>query len=374
MKRILKIVLLVLFVAGLIFTLFYLFNKSKTKPVIYATEKAFYTTIVKKTVATGSVVPRNEIEIKPQLSGIIDELYVEPGQTIKKGDLIARIKVIPNMGSLQNAESRVQRAEINLRNARQDFDRNKPLSDDGVISAQEFQQFRFAMESAQEELNSARENLQIVRDGVSSQKSGSNTLVRSTISGMVLDVPVEEGFSVIEANTFNAGTTIAFVADMNEMVFEGNVDESEVGKLKLGMELILTLGAVDNKTISARLEHIAPKGKEDQGAIQFEIRAAINNPENIFIRAGYSANADIVLERRDSVLSVAESLVSYEQGKAFVEVEKSPQVFEKQFVELGLSDGINVEILKGIDSSAALKGKEIRAEEPKAKSGNRWAS
>ncbi|MCB9246537.1 MAG: efflux RND transporter periplasmic adaptor subunit [Flavobacteriales bacterium] len=374
MKRVLKIFLLVLFIVGLVFTLFYLFNKSKTKPVVYGTEKAFYTTIIQKTVATGSVVPRNEIEIKPQLSGIIDELYVEPGQLVKKGDLIARIKVIPNMGALQSAESRVQRAEIALNNAKQDYDRNVPLANDGVISAQEFQQFRFAKETAQEELNSAKENLRIVRDGVSSQKSGSNTLVRSTISGMVLDVPVEEGFSVIEANTFNAGTTIAFVADMNEMVFEGNVDESEVGKLKIGMELILTLGAVDNKSITAKLEHIAPKGKEDQGAIQFEIRAAIENPDNIFIRAGYSANADIVLERRDSVLSVPESLVSYDQGKAYVEVEKSPQVFEKQFVELGLSDGINVEILKGVDTTLALKGKELRDEAPKAKQGGRWAS
>jgi len=374
MKRFLKILLVIVLLGGLIFTLLYLYGKSKNKPVVYTTEKAFYTDIIKKTVATGSVVPRNEIEIKPQLSGILDKIYVEPGDKVKKGDLIAKIKVIPNMATLQSAENRVQRARLNVKNAQQDFDRNKPLLDDGVISEQEFQQIQFNLENAQEEERSAQENLRIVRDGVSSKEGSSNTLIRSTITGMVLDVPVEEGFSVIEANTFNAGTTIASVADMNEMVFEGNVDESEVGKLDLNMELVLTLGAVEDRELQARLEHIAPKGKEVQGAIQFEIRAAILNPEDVFIRAGYSANADIVLEKREEILAVPESLVKYDRGKAYVEVEGEPQKFEKKFVDLGLSDGINVEVLKGVDTTMSIKSKVKLDKAPEAKKGGRWAS
>ena len=278
---------------------------------VFTTEKAFMSSIVKKTVATGSVVPRNEIEIKPQLSGIISELYVEAGQQIKYGDLIAKIKVIPNMSNLNNAENRLNRAKIALDNAQKDYNRNKPLYEQKVISQQDYQRFSIALDNAKEELSAASDNLQIVRDGVSS-KSGktSNTLVRSTIAGTILDVPVEVGNSVIEANNFNAGTTIAFVADMNKMVFEGKVDESEVGKLKLGMDLILTLGAIEDQKIPATLEYISPKGVDEQGAIQFEIKAAIVNKNDIFIRAGYSANADIVFEKKDSILVISESLLT----------------------------------------------------------------
>jgi len=372
MKRFLKILLLVILVGGLIFTFLYLFNKSQSKPVVYTTDKAFYTDIVKKTVATGSVVPRNEIEIKPQLSGILDKIFVEPGDKVKKGDLIARIKVIPNMATLQTAENRVQRAKLNVRNAQQDYSRNKPLLDEGVISEQEFQQIQFNLDNAKEEERSAKENLRIVRDGVSSQEGSSNTLIRSTITGMVLDVSVEEGFSVIEANTFNAGPTIASVADMNEMVFEGNVDESEVGKLRINMDLVLTLGAVEDQELMAKLEHIAPKGKEVQGAIQFEIRAAILNPEDVFIRAGYSANADIVLEKAEKTLAIPESLVKYDGGKAYVEIEGEPQAFKKTFVDLGLSDGINVQVIKGVDTTMMLKSKIKLDKAPEAKKGGRW--
>lgn len=358
MKRILKIVLVVVLVGLFISTFYYLYNKSKKKPVVYSTESMFVSSLVKKTVATGSVIPENEIEIKPQLSGIIDALYVEPGQAIKKGDLIAKIKVIANMSSLNSAENRVNRAKIAQRNAQRDYDRNKPLHGQGIISDQEFQILQQALDNANEELSAANDNLVIVRDGVSTKAAGaSNTMVRSTISGTVLDVPVEVGNSVIEANNFNAGTTIAFVADMNKMVFEGKVDESEVGKLKIGMPLVLTLGAIEDKTIEATLEYISPKGVEDQGAIQFEIRAVVKSMNDVFIRAGYSANADIVLDRRDSVNCIAEALVQFDQGKPYVEVETSPQVFEKRFIELGLSDGINVEVIKGINAGDKLKSK-----------------
>ncbi len=356
-------------------TFYYLFQKSKKKPVIYTTEHAFTGNLIKKTVATGSVVPKNEIEIKPQLSGIISELYVEPGQRIKKGDLIAKIRVIPNMTNLNNAENRVNRANISLRNAQKDYDRNKPLHQQGVISDQEIQQIEQTLDNSREELSSAQDNLVIIRDGVSTRSSGtSNTMVRTTISGTVLDVPVEVGNSVIESNNFNAGTTLAFVADMNEMVFEGNVDESEVGKLKLGMPLLLTLGAIENQTVNAILEYIAPKGIEDQGAIQFEIKAAIEKNSELFIRAGYSANADIVLDRRDSVLCVSESLIQFDKNLAYVEIETAPQVFERRDVKLGLSDGINVEVLDGLSKAEKIKSKPQEEEKQgsgKGKGGKR---
>ena len=375
MKKVLRIFLILVFVVIFFATFYYLFNKGKKQPVIYTTEQAYISSVIKKTVATGSVVPRNEIEIKPQLSGIVSELYVEAGQHINVGDLIAKIKVIPNMSNLNNAENRLNRAKIAYDNALKDYDRNKPLYDQGVVAQQDFQRFVTALENAKEELSAAKDNLQIVRDGVSS-KSGksSNTLVRSTISGTVLDVPIEVGNSVIEANNFNAGTTIAFVADMNKMVFEGNVDESEVGKLKLGMDLILTLGAIEGEKIPATLEYISPKGMEDQGAIQFEIKAAITNKENIFIRAGYSANADIVLSRKDSILVIAESLLQFdEKKKPFVEVETGPQQFEKRQVEVGISDGLQVEIVSGITKADKLKSKptEETAKKPKAGKGGR---
>jgi HlyD family secretion protein len=367
MKRFFKIFLGIVLIGLFISTFYYLYQKSQKKPVIYTTEQAFRGNLIKKTVATGSVVPKNEIEIKPQLSGIISELFVEPGQKIKKGDLIAKIRVIPNMTSLNNAENRVNRANISLRNSQKDFDRNKPLHQQGVISDLEIQLVEQALDNSREELSSAKDNLVIIRDGVSTRSAGSsNTMVRSTISGTVLDVPIEVGNSVIESNNFNAGTTLAFVADMNEMIFEGSVDESEVGKLSLNMPLLLTLGAIENQTVNATLEYIAPKGVEDQGAIQFEIKAAIEKNPEIFIRAGYSANADIVLDRRDSVLCISESLVQFEKDDVFIEIETAPQIFEKRLVKLGLSDGINVEILDGVTTVEKIKSKpEVKKEAKK---------
>jgi HlyD family secretion protein len=361
MKKFLRVVLLLFVLFAVAGTVYYFYNKSKPKLVTYAIESPYTSSIVQKTVATGSVIPRKEIELKPQLSGIIEKIYVEPGMKVQKGDLIARIAVIPNIANLNNAENRVNQAKINLTNAQKDFNRNKPLLEKDVISAQEFQRFEQSLESALEEFNAALSNLRIVRDGVSSRgKAATNTLVKSTVTGTVLDVPIEEGNSVIEANTFNAGTTIALVANMNEMVFEGSVDEAEVGKLELGMELILTLGAIENKRIKAELEYISPKGVEDQGAIQFEIRAALKSVDDAYIRAGYSANADIVLERRDSVLVVPEGVVQFSGDTAYVEVETSDQVFKKQKVVLGLSDGIQVEVLSGLNGDERLKGQEVK--------------
>ncbi|MEM9556717.1 MAG: efflux RND transporter periplasmic adaptor subunit [Acidobacteriota bacterium] len=358
MKKLFGILFALALVAGFVGTLFYLNEQSQEEPVRYATQAPTRAEIVKKTVATGSVVPRKEVEIKPQISGIVDELYVEPGDTVARGDLIARIQVVPDMVRLNDAEARVAQARITLQNAELDVERNRRLVDDGTISESAFQQFQQALDTARQELEAAGSNLEIVQKGATARSgAASNTLVRSTIDGMVLEVPVEEGNSVIEANTFNDGTTLATVADMDEMVFEGKVDESEVGKLELGMELLLTVGAIDQETFRAALEHIAPKGVEEDGAIQFEIRAAIELDEAApFLRANYSANADIVLDRRIDVLAIDEALLQFDpEQRPFVEVLVEPDRFERRDVEIGLSDGLMIEIVDGLEESEQVK-------------------
>jgi HlyD family secretion protein len=356
MKKVFKIVIGILILVVFVGTIAYLYKKSQAKPVVFETTTAQINNIVKKTVATGKVVPRKEIEIKPQVSGIISELYVEAGQKVRKGDMIAKVRIIPNMINLNEAESRVKRAKINLDNSQINYNREKPLYDGKVIALAEMQNYELALKNANEDFEAAENNLQLIRDGISKTSgSVSNTIIRSTIEGMVLTVPVEVGNSVIESNTFNDGTTIATVADMGEMIFKGKVDESEVGKLHEGMELIMTVGAIDTEKFTAKLEHISPKGVEENGAIQFEIRAAVKLKDNMFIRAGYSANADIVLESRDSVLTVQESLVKYEADTAWVEVESKPQVFTKKTIKTGLSDGVNVEIISGITKKDKIK-------------------
>jgi HlyD family secretion protein len=337
-------------------TIYYLYSKSEKPPTLFETETAFVTTIIDKTVATGSVVPRREVEIKPQVSGIVEKLYVEPGESIKSGDLVAKIRIIPNMVNLNNAENRVNRARIAIESAKLDLDRNQRLHAEGVISQSEHQQFKLAYENAEEELTAAIDNLQLIRKGTTTKAAETtNTLVRATIAGMVLEVPLEEGDSVIESNTFNDGTTIATIADMEELIFEGRVDESEVGNIRPGMTLLLTIGAIEGEQFEATLEHIAPKGVEENGAIQFEIRASLMLKDEYFVRANYSANADIVLNRRDDVLAIDEGLLQFDGDVAFVEVETAPQQFERRDVEIGLSDGISIEIVSGLKESDRIK-------------------
>jgi HlyD family secretion protein len=356
MKKVFRILFIVVIVAGMVYVFYYLYSKNKKQPVVFETKTAFVTNIIKKTVATGSIMPRKEIEIKPQVSGIIEKIFIEPGKMIHKGDLIAQVKIIPDMVALNEAESRVNKAKINLEDAKTVYDRQKIVYEQGVIPLADFQKFKVTYDNANEELETATSNLQLIREGVN-KKTGSvtNTLVRSTIDGMVLDVPVEEGNSVIQTNNFNAGTTIAFVADMGEMIFKGKVDETEVGKIKTGMRLILTIGAVENEKFDAELEYISPKGVAENGAIQFELKAKVKLRNNTFIRSGYSANADIVLDRRDSVLALAESLIKFKGDSATVEIEKKPQQFEKRLIKTGLSDGINIEILSGLSKTDKVK-------------------
>jgi HlyD family secretion protein len=363
MKKVFRILGVVVLVAIFGGTLFFLYNKSKKKTDYFENKNPFYSDVVMKTVATGSVVPRFEIEIVPQVSGIIDELFVEAGDKITKGQVVARIKIIPDMVTLNSAETRVNRAKIGFEDAQIDYDRQQKLFDKEVISYEEFKAAKVAYDSAREELTAAENNLELIKNGVTKKAAtATNTLVRSTINGMVLDVPVEEGNSVIQANTFNAGTTIASVADMSDMIFEGNVDETEVGKIREGMPIELEIGAIDKEKFAAVLEYISPKGVEENGAIQFEIKANVKLKEGQFIRAGYSANANIVLERKDNVMVIPEGLLQFENDSSFVEVNvgsaEEPN-YEKRWVHTGLSDGINIEITEGLKADDKVKGEKI---------------
>ena len=343
-------------------TVWFLWAKSQKPETVWQTESPKVATIIKKAVSTGSVVPRQEVAIKPRVSGIVEEIHVEAGARVKAGDLIAKIRLVPDMVRLNEASARVERARIALDAAEKDHARNAPLLRDGTISTSSFQTYETALENARTELRAASDNLDLIQKGISrTTGDASNTLVRSTISGTVLEVPVKVGHSVIETNTFNEGTTIATVADMGDMIFLGKVDESEVGKLKPGMTLLLTIGAVEGRKPEATLEHIAPKGVEKEGAIQFEIKAALKPIKDVVIRANYSANADIVLDRRDDVLALNESLLVFEDGKKFVEVEVAPQKFEKREVKTGLSDGIQVEVVSGLAEKDRVKGPPEKA-------------
>ena len=360
MKKILKIVLLTVILVIFLLTIVYLYNKSRTKPTVYLTEHPYHCAITRKTVATGSVVPRKEIEIKPVVSGIIEEIYIEAGKTVRKGENIAKIRIIPDLVNLNNAEGRLDRAKIAYEDAKINYDREEKLYKDGVIAQTEFQNYQVAFKNAKQEVDAAEANLELIREGVN-KKSGkvTNTLIASTIDGMILDVPVKVGSSVIEANNFNAGTTIASVADVKDMIFQGKVDETEVGKIKPGMNLLLSIGAIENDTFQATLKYISPKGTLENGAVQFEIKADVNLQPNQFIRAGYSANADIVLERKANVLAIKEGDLLFEGDSTFVEVEVGPQKYEKRLIKTGLSDGINIEVLSGLTEKDKIKIQQL---------------
>lgn len=347
--------LLVLLFGG---TLLFLYKKSQADPVRFETEAPFRADIVKKTVATGSLVPRREIEIKPRISGVIEKLKVEAGNPVKAGQEIAQIKIIPNMVNLNAAESGVNAARIGFENAKKELARYETLFKQQLISETELARFRLEFELKRQELGSASSNLQLVKSGAAKGSGKVSNVVLSEVDGMVIDVPVKEGTSVTETNNFNPGTTIALVADMNDMIFQGKVDESEVGKIETGMDLEIVVGAIEKEKVTGHLEYIAPKGVAVEGAIQFEIKARIDpiKDKKVFIRAGYSANADIVLDRRHQVLAINESLLQFDADKKpFVEVEVGEQKFEKRPVEVGLSDGVKIEVLKGIDEKVKIK-------------------
>ena len=358
MKRILMGFLIVLASIPILGSFFYLYKKSQAKPTVYQTESAEMTDLTKKTVATGSIVPRQAVDVKPKITGVLSELYVEAGKTVKKGDPLGKIQIIPDAQTVNAAESSVRSAQISVENAKRELDREEGLFKQGVVSEAELYKFRTDYALAKTQAENAGSNLQLVKEGARGGEKQSNVIVSATVDGMVIDVPVKVGYSVIQANSFNPGTTVATIANMGDMIFDGHVDESEVAKIKEGMKLAIKVGAIDKDTFEGKLEFIAPQGKEIDGAIQFEIKAAISQKQGQYIRAGYSANADIVLDEKKHVLAVREALVQYEKDdktKPFVEVETTPQTFQKHDIKIGLSDGIKVEVLSGVALTDKIK-------------------
>ncbi|HAS18370.1 MAG TPA: efflux transporter periplasmic adaptor subunit [Flavobacteriaceae bacterium] len=355
--KILKYIGIALVIFGALFATAYFIKTNNKSTIEYETQTAIISDIEKKTVVTGKVIPEDEVEIKPQIQGIIEGLFVEEGDLVQTGDLLARIKVVPNEQNLNSANGRLQNSKIVLKNAKIEFDRNKDLYEKGIISKQQFQNIELQYNQAIQNVNNAESDLEIIRSGSAGGAASANTNIRATVPGTVLEIPVEEGFQVIASNSFNAGTTIATIADMKKMIFEGKVDEAEVGKLKVGMPLKVSLGAIEDETLEARLKFIAPKGNEEQGAVQFIIEADLFLNDSIFIRAGYSANASLVLERKDSIMVVSESLLQFdrETEKPYVEVWVGEQKFEKRDIEIGISDGINVEVISGITLEDKIK-------------------
>ncbi len=362
MKKYVKILLGVLFLLLLVGTLVFLWSKTRPERVVYTIVSPERDTIRQWVIATGKIEPRDEVLIKPQISGIISEVHCKAGDRVRRNDILATVKVIPEMESLNSAESRVALARMSLDQTRREHDRTKQLYNEGVVALEEWEQSQTALSKAKEEMLNAEDALEIVRSGITARhKELSNTQIRSTIDGMILDVPIKVGNSVIQSNTFNDGTTIASVADMNDMLFRGNVDETDVGKLKIGQPVTLTIGAMQGITIPAVLEYISPKAGEENGVISFEVKASAQIPDSLFIRAGYSANAQINILSHEGVLTLPESTVEFDGMQSYVQVLTSPegskeQSFERREVEIGLSDGIRLEILEGVSEGDRIRG------------------
>ena len=360
MNKIVKYVLIGVLALGALWAAAFFIKSNSKSAITYETKNPFTANIQKKTVATGKVVPEDEVEIKPQISGIIDEIFLKEGVKVNAGDLIAKIKVVPNEQSLNQARGRVKNAEVALNNTKIEYDRNKAIFDKGVISSQDFNTQQLQFDRAKLELQNAQLDYQIIRDGSAGGSATANTNIRATVSGTILEIPVKEGDQVIQSNNFNDGTTIATIADLSIMIFEGKVDEGEVGKLELGMPLEISLGAINDKKFNAKLRFIAPKGIEESGAVQFKIEGDVTVENDFLIRAGYSANASLVLEKKDSVMVIPEALLQFDKitDKPFVEIavgKVEEQKFERKEVEIGISDGVNVEIVSGITKDDKVK-------------------
>ena len=357
MKKQIKYIVLILLVGSLLFVLNYFKEANSASIIDYDTQQPFYTSIKKEVVATGKLNPEDEIQLKPQVSGIIDKIFVEEGDIVERGDLIANIRVVPNEQALISANSRINSAKLSYNNSKKLFDRSEKLFDKGVISKQDFENSQLSMEQSKESLKQAENDFKIIKQGTLTGGSSANTNVLAQISGTILEIPIREGDQVVESNNFNAGVTIATVADMTKMIFEGQVDETEVSKLSEGSEIKVILGALEKDEFNARLTFVAPKGIEQGGAVQFKIKADVSIPESVNVRAGYSANAIMSIGQKENILCINESLLQFNRitDKPFVELLKDDGKFVKKDIEVGISDGINVEILKGLKESDKIK-------------------
>ena len=360
MKKVIKYIVLALVAVVFVGTFVFLYKKSRPEEIRYQELTASKQDIARTTVLTGKIVPRNEVNIKPQINGIIAEIYKEAGQMVQQGEVIARLTVIPDMNSLSAAQSRVRLSEINLKQAQTNFDREKALFEKNLISAEEYEKTEQALSQAKEEYAASQESLEVIRDGVSSKNAtSSSTLIRSTITGLILDIPVKVGNSVIQANTLNDGTTVATVANMNDLIFEGQIDETEVGSLYEGMPLTITIGALRDYTFDANLEYISPKAVESNGANQFKVKAAVKVDSEHTIRSGYSANAQIELEKKESVVSVPESTLEFEGEDVYVYTKSQDGTYQKTKITTGLSDGVNIEVKDGLSEGDTVRGPRI---------------
>jgi HlyD family secretion protein len=355
MKRVIKWFVLGVIAVMFIGTLVFLYNKSHQAPIVHQVDSPVRMTVIKKTVAIGKVIPRREIEVKAQVSGVVEKLYVTPGQAVKRDAIIARIALRPNMINVNTAEAQLLAARISLQNQATDLGRYEKLRAQKVISESQFNEFLTSYNLQKEAVASAENALLLLKTGATKDSEKVSNMIPATIDGTVLDVPNKEGAFIVESSTFQSGTTLATLADMNDMIFEGLVDESEVGKLREGMELVLNVGALEGKPFAAKLEYIAPKGVSDQGAIKFTIRAAVQLDKELFLRSNYSANADIVLDKRENVLAINEGDLIIEDKATYVEVEAAPQQFEKRQIKTGLSDGINIEVISGLNEGEKIK-------------------
>jgi len=370
MKKILKIVVIVGIAVSLLFVLKYFKDANASEIIDYETEKPFYTSIVKEVIATGKLNPEDEIELKPQVSGIIDKILVEEGDVVKRGDLIARIRVVPNEQAVISANSRINSARLSYNNAKTLFDRSKKLFEKGVISKQDFENSELSMEQLKEGLTQSQNDYKIIKKGTLTGGSAANTNIFAQISGTILEIPVREGNQVIESNNFNPGTTIATVADMTIMIFEGQVDETEVSKIEEGSEIKVVLGALEEEEFNAKLTFVAPKGIELAGAVQFKIKANVKIPQNVNVRAGYSANAIMETGNKENILCIKESLLQFNRitDKPFVEIQQEDGSYKSKNVEIGISDGINVEILEGVTENDEIKVWNIVTDDDEKKS------
>ena len=360
MKKVIKYIVLALVAVVFVGTFVFLYKKSRPEEIRYQELTASKQDIARTTVLTGKIVPRNEVNIKPQINGIIAEIYKEAGQMVQQGEVIARLTVIPDMNSLSAAQSRVRLSEINLKQAKTNFEREKALYEKNLISAEEYEKVEQQLNQAQEEYAASQESLEVIRDGVSSKNAtSSSTLIRSTITGLILDIPVKVGNSVIQANTLNDGTTVATVANMNDLIFEGQIDETEVGSLYEGMPLTITIGALRDYTFDANLEYISPKAVESNGANQFKVKAAVKVDSEHTIRSGYSANAQIELEKKENVVSVPESTLEFEGEDAYVYTKSQDGTYQKTKITTGLSDGVNIEVKDGLSEGDTVRGPRI---------------
>ncbi len=355
--KITKYLIIAIAIFGVLFSAAYFVKTNSKSAITYKTEQLEQQTIERETVVTGKVIPEDEVEVKPQIGGIIERIFIEEGNQVKTGDLIARIKVVPNEQNLNAAKGRVEKARISLATNKREFQRNQQLFEKGIISSADFSNIELQYNQAVQDVRNAESDLKIIKEGSIGGSSSANTDIRATVPGTVLEIPVKEGDQVIESNSFNSGTTIASIADLNKMIFEGKVDEADVASLRVGTPLTVSLGAVENQKLSAKLTFIAPKGTEEQGAVQFKIEADMELNDSIFIRAGYSANASIVLERKENAMALREALIQFDRKTQdpYVEILIGDQQFERRDVTLGISDGIHVEILEGVSAQDQVK-------------------